>query len=487
MPPAYDLQEILEEVLGGFRLRHDRNHGVGHWARVMVNGRDLARRYGIDAKVVELFALLHDCRRDAEGVDREHGPRAADYVHELAARGLIRLSRQDLDILAFACRHHSSGRRDGPLLAQVCWDADRLDLGRVGIAPAPDKLCTAFARDAAVFEPAVAAGWARRLPELVAGEWGLTWAENRAVLAARAPARAPLLFHGTLVEPGDSPAHRPFRFRRHEPTLTFDLVTACLVYANPARHPNRERYPEPTTGRYLALRPEGWRLQPPPTGRVWIDAPSNQVRGGVTKWMGGYLTPYRPEDLARRDAFAADFVAGRLRADPDWKRERGYHQELGAGAVVGADAVTPALLAWLGTIDGDLRGGPPAGEPSGLGCTAVGDLEPPALLDACLHARICRWLRRALLSSLRARGFGVVAIDVAPPAEVGEPVLWSLPELEARLSGLSVAVARRPALRRFASALQICRDLLANSSAPPSHAAAALLEIEPLTTPGVTL
>jgi uncharacterized protein len=30
---------------------------------------------------------------------------------------------------------------------QVCWDADRLDLGRVGIIPKPDRLCTNAARD----------------------------------------------------------------------------------------------------------------------------------------------------------------------------------------------------------------------------------------------------------------------------------------------------------------------------------------------------
>jgi uncharacterized protein len=30
---------------------------------------------------------------------------------------------------------------------QTCWDADRLDLGRVGIVPDPARLCTVAARD----------------------------------------------------------------------------------------------------------------------------------------------------------------------------------------------------------------------------------------------------------------------------------------------------------------------------------------------------
>jgi uncharacterized protein len=52
---------------------------------------------------------------------------------------------------------------------QACWDADRLDLGRVGIAPAPERLCTAAARERIAwaneralrgFEPAfVRAAW----------------------------------------------------------------------------------------------------------------------------------------------------------------------------------------------------------------------------------------------------------------------------------------------------------------------------------------
>jgi uncharacterized protein len=37
---------------------------------------------------------------------------------------------------------------------QTCWDADRLDLGRVGIIPRPDRLCTEEARDPVLFERA---------------------------------------------------------------------------------------------------------------------------------------------------------------------------------------------------------------------------------------------------------------------------------------------------------------------------------------------
>jgi uncharacterized protein len=36
---------------------------------------------------------------------------------------------------------------EGDVTVLTCWDADRLDLGRVGIRPDPTYLCTAAARD----------------------------------------------------------------------------------------------------------------------------------------------------------------------------------------------------------------------------------------------------------------------------------------------------------------------------------------------------
>ena len=49
--------------------------------------------------------------------------------------------------LETACREHSDGRLHGDLTVRTCWDADRLDLGRVGIRPDPDRLSTPHARD----------------------------------------------------------------------------------------------------------------------------------------------------------------------------------------------------------------------------------------------------------------------------------------------------------------------------------------------------
>ena len=40
------------------------------------------------------------------------------------------------------------------ITVQTCWDADRLDLGRVGIRPHPKYLCTAVAKGAGVLQGA---------------------------------------------------------------------------------------------------------------------------------------------------------------------------------------------------------------------------------------------------------------------------------------------------------------------------------------------
>ena len=50
-------------------------------------------------------------------------------------------------MLIYGCRHHSDGFVEGDVTIRTCWDADRLDLGRVGIKPCASKLATAEARD----------------------------------------------------------------------------------------------------------------------------------------------------------------------------------------------------------------------------------------------------------------------------------------------------------------------------------------------------
>jgi uncharacterized protein len=144
-------RQLIEIVRRQFRLEWRGIHGVPHWARVRWNGLTIAQVNGARPDVVELFAFLHDSQRFHDGRDREHGARGADFTLQLN-RELLLLDRPGLEMLAYAVRHHSDGLTEADVTVQTCWDADRLDLGRVGITPRADRLCTEQARDPVLFD-----------------------------------------------------------------------------------------------------------------------------------------------------------------------------------------------------------------------------------------------------------------------------------------------------------------------------------------------
>ena len=142
---------LLERIQSQYTLNPAGIHGLAHWQRVCENGLRLVAETGADAEIVELFAFLHDACRQSDGRDLEHGPRAAGLVRSLQG-ALLHLGNADLDLLAYACEHHTRGWTEADLTVQVCWDADRLDLGRIGIWPDPARLCTPAARDPALVD-----------------------------------------------------------------------------------------------------------------------------------------------------------------------------------------------------------------------------------------------------------------------------------------------------------------------------------------------
>jgi uncharacterized protein len=125
---------------------------------------------GVNSGVVELFAVLHDARRENEGIDRGHGRRGADLARELRG-SLIELSDEAFVLLVTACSYHTDGRTDGDITVQTCWDADRLDLGRVGIRLDARHLCTAAAKDPALIAWADSRARRRVLPRFAVEEW----------------------------------------------------------------------------------------------------------------------------------------------------------------------------------------------------------------------------------------------------------------------------------------------------------------------------
>lgn len=163
-------KQLMEAITRQFRLPLGGTHGISHWARVYENGLLLAGRNGANVKIVELFAVFHDAGRMNEVTDRGHGRRGAELARTLRGAHFT-LPDEELDLLDFACTYHTRGYTEADLTVQTCWDADRLDLGRVGIAPSPDRLCRPEARDPAVMSWAHDRAARGIVPERIARSW----------------------------------------------------------------------------------------------------------------------------------------------------------------------------------------------------------------------------------------------------------------------------------------------------------------------------
>ncbi len=143
--------ELISVIRAQFRLDWEGIHGAHHWARVRANGLSLAAETVANRRVVEYFAFLHDSQRENEGRDPEHGRRAADFASSLLGDQVL-LTEAEFALLQEACNGHSDGLLDADVTVMTCWDADRLDLGRVGIDPDPDRLCTDAARNPKILD-----------------------------------------------------------------------------------------------------------------------------------------------------------------------------------------------------------------------------------------------------------------------------------------------------------------------------------------------
>lgn len=163
-------EAVLRSAIGGYTLYPLGTHGLGHWGRVLENGLRLAERTGADLFVVSLFAVLHDCRRENEGTDPGHGKRGARVLVTLEDQ-LPELTPARSELLRFACAHHTDGEVHEDPTIGTCWDSDRLDLGRVGIQPVPELLCTGVARQPSEIAVATRRAIHAYVPSFVEDEW----------------------------------------------------------------------------------------------------------------------------------------------------------------------------------------------------------------------------------------------------------------------------------------------------------------------------
>jgi uncharacterized protein len=133
------VQRVREYVIAN--VQGGELHGIGHWDRVYANGQKLLTPE-VNPLVVGLFAYLHDCCRSDDGDDPDHGARVAIFIDAVRNTLLKDVCDDDLVLLKEACRLHTVAHKTGNPTIDACFDADRLDLGRVGVTPNPDRLAT---------------------------------------------------------------------------------------------------------------------------------------------------------------------------------------------------------------------------------------------------------------------------------------------------------------------------------------------------------
>ena len=146
-------KELMRRIKGQYKLDLNSDHGISHWQRVDKIGLYLSKETGADTTVVSLFAYIHDSKRINEDYDPQHGARAALFTSELYKEKLLDITASQLNNLITACKFHSQSEiKPDNITIATCWDADRLDLWRLGATPDPEFLFSDYAKKKKSFE-----------------------------------------------------------------------------------------------------------------------------------------------------------------------------------------------------------------------------------------------------------------------------------------------------------------------------------------------
>ena len=139
--PLFNPDRLREYCLQHIPVWQLRIYGIEHSDRVAENGKRLLLP-GASPNVVAAFAYLHDAERSDRETDSEHGEKAALLVDTIRHKYLADLTDTEIELLKEACRVHGSTHKTGNLTIDICLDADRLDLPRLGIKPTPEQMAT---------------------------------------------------------------------------------------------------------------------------------------------------------------------------------------------------------------------------------------------------------------------------------------------------------------------------------------------------------
>jgi len=146
-----DYNKLYRICKDRFSLDIDGIHGKHHWWSVRIIGLQIAKINGADINFIKTFALLHDCCRENDERDKKHAERAAEFAKSLWNK-VVFLDGFEFYLLAEALSGHNKKNnrsRTSCLEVHTCWDADRLNLPRLGVKIKPEYLCTDAARQIA--------------------------------------------------------------------------------------------------------------------------------------------------------------------------------------------------------------------------------------------------------------------------------------------------------------------------------------------------
>lgn len=118
-------------------------HGFSHLRRVAILAGRLANAVGEDVESAVVMGFLHDSARKNDGNDIEHAHDSAALARELMEKFYPHL---DVDRICEAIEGHADGEVTTDPLTACLWDADRLELKRIGRTVDVDLLSTGIAK-----------------------------------------------------------------------------------------------------------------------------------------------------------------------------------------------------------------------------------------------------------------------------------------------------------------------------------------------------
>ena len=140
------MEKIIKKIKQELQISPDSIHAESHWNQVAAFGEYIAKKEGLNSRLIRLFAYFHDSRRYNDSFDPKHGPRAAEYIKTFKLTELC-INKKEREQLIFACRYHTYEEKTEDRDILACWDSDRLDLPRVGITVDPYRLFTDTAKN----------------------------------------------------------------------------------------------------------------------------------------------------------------------------------------------------------------------------------------------------------------------------------------------------------------------------------------------------